>query len=227
MHLKHISSFIIGSLFSSVITYFITKELQKAKNKKSKKTNNKQVLISKSIFVSGAFHKRNELQEKMIDLEILGYTVTSFWPDRGNTRPNTPSDYKDSSYDDIYELLCADTILVFMTDSEHTYGGTFTEIGFGLGTGHRIIVICDGKCEQQPDKNFTFSHKCMNNIFFWDNRIEHVSNYNDALKLLKGHSVLSPFEDFYEVRKNKYLSNINRGYFNHSGKLRIRPKKLY
>lgn len=169
---------------------------------------------SKSIYVAGMWSQKDILLSKMDELKGLGYQITSNWPYFEN-RFGNPDDYAECSRLDIEGVLNADTILVFMTDPKYPYRGTCTEIGCAMGSGKRIIIICDGKSERvmsevaSPDHiEYTYSHYCMQNVFFWDKRIEHVATYEDALKLLKGESVDSPFKDLYTGKiSNAFILN--------------------
>lgn len=168
--------------------------------------------ISKKIYVAGAWIHRGDIHTKMEELQENDFIVTSKWPSRENTL-NNPDAYKECSRLDIEELVNADTVLVFMTDPTYAYRGTFTEIGCAIGSGRRIIIICDGTCiipeksspsesniyhnMQHIHQNMTFSHSCMQNIFFWDPLIEHVSSFEDAIKLLNGKKIQSPFKKLY------------------------------
>lgn len=165
--------------------------------------------ISKKIYVAGSWNHRHQLAEKMDELRSKGYTVTSYWPGLED-RMNNPDDYGECSKIDIHGVIDSDTVLAFMTDPMHPYCGTFTEIGCGIGSGKRIIVICDGKCtNSDSEKNYNFSHRCMQSVFFWDPRIEHVSDYEDALKLLEGQKVKSPFLEFYNGKISKKLNDFS------------------
>jgi nucleoside 2-deoxyribosyltransferase len=178
---------------------------------------------SRSIFVSGSFSQKDELRQKMIDLETAGYVVTSFWPDRSKML-QIPCNYEQIARITFDEINHADTLLIFLTDPDKTYAyrGTFTELGYGLGTNRRVIIICEGTCDEDNDKNIIYSHQYMNNIFFWDFRIEHVSSFDDALKLLNGIEVESPYEK-YKQQMIDYFGNLTNGIYDHSGNLRSCP----
>lgn len=161
--------------------------------------------ISKSIYVAGAWIHRRDLNKQMIKLKDLGFIITSNWPSFEN-KLNNPDDYAECSKFDIDGVVTADTILAIMTDPKYPYRGTYTEIGCAIGSGRRIIVVCDGICSHKQNNddeddnnkfNLTFSHYCMENVFFWDPRIEHVSTFEDAIKLLRGEKIVSPYKSFY------------------------------
>jgi nucleoside 2-deoxyribosyltransferase len=168
--------------------------------------------MSKSIYVAGAWIHREKLNIKMNKLKDLGFLITSNWPSFEDKLTN-PDDYAECSIFDIDGVVTADTVLAIMTDPKYPYRGTYTEIGCAIGSGRRIIVVCDGVCshkknnECENDKyNLSFSHYCMENIFFWDPRIEHVSTFEDAIKLLKGEKLVSPYNSFYSGRISDNLS---------------------
>jgi nucleoside 2-deoxyribosyltransferase len=168
--------------------------------------------VSKSIYVAGMWSQKDVLLAKMGELKSLGYNITSNWPHFEN-RLGNPDDYAECSRLDIEGVMTADTILVFMTDPKYPYRGTCTEIGCAMGSGKRIIIICDGVSEAHvmPDHiKYTHSHYCMENVFFWDKRIEHVSSYEDALKLLRGETVNNRFKDLYTGKISDAFDKIKR-----------------
>ena len=181
-------------------------------NNKKQSISDKRPTISKKIYVAGSWKQRHQLNERMEDLRSKGYTVTSYWPGLED-RLNNPDDYGECSKIDINGVIGSDTILMFMTDPMHPYCGTFTEMGCAIGSGKRIILICDGKCtvDETSEKNYKFTHCCMQSVFFWDHRIEHVSTYEDALELLKGGKIKSPFHEFYNGKTSKKLSDYSSG----------------
>ena len=189
--INFIGSALLCGLFAWVFTKYVYNPTEKSKN-------NLKTQVTESIYVAGAWIHRLELQKKMNDLRNKGFNITSNWPGREN-RINTPDDYRDCSEYDIREITKADTLLAFMTDDTYAYRGTFTELGFAIGSKRRIIVICNGTITHIDDDthNCDFSHYCMRNVFFWDPRIEHVACYEDALKLISGEVVESPFAKFY------------------------------
>lgn len=179
---------------------------------------NKRPTKSNKIYVAGSWMQRAYLQTKMTELRKLNYLITSNWP-TFETKLDNPDDYAECSRLDIDGVVNADTVLAFMTDPAYPYRGTCTEIGCAIGSGRRIIVICDGTLtkknhndhkktdERMSDKfDFTFSHMCMNNVFFWDPRIEHVSSFEDALKLLRGEKVESPYKACYSGKISAELA---------------------
>jgi nucleoside 2-deoxyribosyltransferase len=178
-------------------------------------------ILKSKIYVAGMWSDREYLQTKMNELKTLGYQITSNWPSFENRLVN-PDDFSECSAQDVQGVLDADTILVFMTDPKYPYRGTCTEIGVAIGSGKRIIIICDGICtkrdagpsnksDQRMDDSFeyNFSHYCMQNVFFWDLRIEHVSSYDDAIKLLRGEKVESPYKNCYSGKISNKVFDIN------------------
>jgi len=170
----------------------------------------------KSIYVAGSWVQRKILHNKMLELRKAGYIVTSNWPLLEDKIDN-PDDYAECSKRDIKGVLTADILLVFMTDPNYPYRGTFTEIGCAIGSGKRIILICDGTIDNISDTvnnvknkdkyNLSFSHDCMKNVFFWDPHIEHVATYEDALRLIKGENVTPPYKTYYAGKISDNLTN--------------------
>lgn len=196
----------LALIFDFVICVsIVTKSLKSFTNQNKQKSQ-----LTKSVYVAGAWFKRDELKQKMRRLTKMGFEVTSKWPTFEDKLSN-PDDYAECSKADIDGVVTADTILAFLTETNYPYRGTFTEIGCAIGSGKRIIVICNGKCKQNEnvDSKFdlTFSHDCMSNVFFWDSRIEHVATFDDALKLMTGQKVKSPFEQYYSGSVSESLAN--------------------
>lgn len=153
--------------------------------------------VSKNIYVAGAWIHRADVQQKMEELKKLNFTITSNWVTRENG-VNNPDDYRECARLDFEEIDNADTVLAIMTDNQYPFRGAFTEIGYGIGRDKRIIILSDGTCTRKPDNiNVDFSHACMKNVFFFHHSIEHVASFDDAIKLLKGESVDSPYKQFY------------------------------
>jgi hypothetical protein len=184
---------------------------------------------SQSIYVAGAWIHREKIHEEIIQLQKLGFNITSTWTNRQG-RWDTPDDYKVCSELDMLSIMKADTILAFMTDPNYDYRGTFTEIGCGIGSGRRVIIICDGKFTKediyhqehsatgdnttlttQTLKSFKFSHYCMKHIFFWDKIVEHASTIEEAVKMLNGEKVKTIYDTFYTGQlSEKVTSEIKK-----------------
>jgi nucleoside 2-deoxyribosyltransferase len=155
--------------------------------------------MSKRIYVAGAWIHREDAQKKMEELTKLGFFITSNWVTRENG-VNNPGDYRICAKMDFDEIDAADTVLAIMTDNQYPFRGAFTEIGYGIGRGKRVIIFSDGVCVKKvmDNVNVDFSHACMKNVFFFHSAVEHASTFEDAIKLLKGETVPSPFKEFYD-----------------------------
>jgi len=170
------------------------------------------------IYVAGSIVEREELQSKMDILKNLGYTVTSRWP-KFEKELNNLDDYAISSAFDIYGVECAHVVIAIMQNPTYAYRGTFTEIGCALSNinASRIIIINNGTCVPNEDlkssPKFKFSHTCMESVFFWHPYIEHVSSFDDAIKLLNGEQVTSPFKKFYKCHISNNLDNSLKSAF--------------
>ncbi|VBB17545.1 hypothetical protein YASMINEVIRUS_7 [Yasminevirus sp. GU-2018] len=152
---------------------------------------------SRKIYVAGAWIHRADAQQKMVKLRELGFFITSNWVTRENG-VNNPSDYRECAKLDFDEIDDADTVFAIMTDDQYPFRGAFTEIGYGIGRNKRIIILSDGTCTKQQDNvNVDFSHACMKNVFFFHNSIEHVKTFEDAIRLMNGENVDSPYKEFY------------------------------
>lgn len=152
---------------------------------------------------------RDHYDNSISKLKEMGYIIKNNSPHYENMT-KTPDDYGEYSKHNINAILSADIILVFMTDKKLHYRGTFTEIGCAIGSNKRIIIICDGDYansnRQSSSIVLAWDHYCMTNGYFWDSHIEHVSTYDDAIKLLNGEIVISSFKDYYSGELSNELS---------------------
>jgi len=121
---------------------------------------------STSVYVAGAWKHRKDMHQIMQNLNSLGYRITRWWASDDENELRYPKDYMRCSALGLQGIELADTVIAFLTDPEYEYKGTFTEIGYGLGMDKRIIIVCDGICEKTDHDAITFSHTCMNNVFF-------------------------------------------------------------
>jgi nucleoside 2-deoxyribosyltransferase len=198
----------------------------KEENKEINNKGNSNDTKMPDIYVAGSWLDRIGLQEKMNELKSMGYFITSRWP-AFEKDLNSQDDYALCSMFDIDGVKCADVVLVFMTDAKYAYRGTFTEIGCAIGLDKRIIVITDGVCiplnsndssiepsdKAEKGTKLKFSHSFMENVFFWHPQIEHVSSLSDALQLINGKNVESPFKKYYKGTISKPLKeSIERAF---------------
>lgn len=184
---------------------------QKYNIKQKELTNNENNGNNKtSIYVAGSWVERDRMRGIMDRFRSYGYDITSDWPEY-EQKHSEPYECSLISQLDFQNIKRADVLVAFMTDPEYPYRGTNTEIGYAIGSGKKVILVCDGIIEKnEADDRYVFSHSCMSNVFFWDKSIQHVTCFDDAIKVLNGEHVPSPYESFYSTivpdHLEKYLS---------------------
>lgn len=158
-----------------------------------------------SIYVAGSWVERNQLKEIMNQFRSSDFDITSDWPDY-EQKHCEPYECSLISGLDFQNIKRADVVVAVMTDPEYPYRGTNTEIGYAIGSGKKVIIVCDGKIEKSEDSDrYIFSHACMSNVFFWDKTIQHVTCIDDAIKVLNGEYIPSPYSSFYSVTTPEHL----------------------
>lgn len=150
-----------------------------------------------SIYVAGSWVDRENLKEIMNQFRSYDFDITSDWPDY-EQKHSEPFECSLISGLDFQNIKRADVVVAVMTDPEYPYRGTNTEIGYAIGSGKKVIIVCDGTIQKKEnDDRYIFSHACMSNVFFWDKSIQHVTCIDDAIKVLNGEYVPSPYKSFY------------------------------
>jgi nucleoside 2-deoxyribosyltransferase len=134
------------------------------------------------IYVAGKWGDRKDIKKNITYLNSLGFEVVSKWVDREHNIH--PEDYAQCSKLDIDEVSECDKLLAIMTDPEYPYRGTNAEIGCALGLKKPVVILCDGVSKKINETQYSFSHFCMKNIFYWHPTITHVNNLDDAIKEL-------------------------------------------
>lgn len=138
-----------------------------------------------SIYLAGCFFEKENIRRYRKYLTTNGHIVTSNWTERENSTLDG-SMVKDSDKKKVYadfdfdEIDMADIVVAILDNKEYAYRGTFTEIGYGIGCGKRVIIYCPG---YETDDGFT--HTCMENVFFHSSKIERYTNFDDVLTALQ------------------------------------------
>ena len=135
------------------------------------------------LYVAGGWPFRHSINEYVNTLKSLGYEIVSNWISRENGI-NTISDYEANAQHDIDEVKKCDCLVVCLEDDKYAYRGSYTEIGCALGLNKPIIAICSGTVVHESDSLDSFSHYCMNNVFFWHKNIIRVKSRDEATEAL-------------------------------------------
>jgi nucleoside 2-deoxyribosyltransferase len=138
-------------------------------------------MSSNIIYVAGSWENREFIKKITEYMKNSGYNVNSTW----STRETSKRDSRDSTYHahlDLKEIDEADILLALMDDPKYEYRGTFTEIGYALGRGKKVLVYCPF---YTPDPDFeNIPAKCMSNIFFWHPNIEYFTDLSMMIHFL-------------------------------------------
>jgi nucleoside 2-deoxyribosyltransferase len=138
------------------------------------------------VYVAGCFFHKERFQDIATALRLLGCTVVSGWMDRGRPDPTQRQAFADK---DLEELASADMLVAVMDEKEYDYRGTFTEIGFALGQGKSVIIVCPTRLVPSDMWDEDLDHYCQNNVFFSSTGIagiEHVKTVVDLYALIRG-----------------------------------------
>jgi nucleoside 2-deoxyribosyltransferase len=113
------------------------------------------------IYVAGKWSHKDFITEQMKLLQEMGYQITHNWT-KNESITRSPEELSKFAELDVNGVLHADVVLVYMTDKDYPYRGTFTEIGVALGSNKQILIVC-------PDKD----SYCRTNCFFYHPHIKH------------------------------------------------------
>jgi len=83
--------------------------------------------------------------------------------------------------DDLDTVKCGDLLLVVMRQKNYSYAGTFALIGAALVLGKPVVILCPGKVWINGDDGLQYTHDCQQNEFYWHNKAERVSSFEEAL----------------------------------------------
>lgn len=118
---------------------------------------------------------------------IQGLRVISTWVENedGNNEPTNMGRDAQRDTDQVGEC---DVLLAIMNDPTYAYRGTNVEIGYALGRGKRVIIVCAGLGQERQvtDTHYDYPYNCTSNVFFWHPSITRVSTLEDAILLLVG-----------------------------------------
>ena len=139
------------------------------------------------IYTASGWPFRKEVSEMNKKLRAAGFDIVSNWIEMENGIC-TPKALADDALRDTNEVASADVVLCIMNDDKYAFRGTWTEFGYGLALGKRVIIVCSGLgAEKQISENrYEYPYQCMTNVFFWHPDVERVRTLDDAICLLKG-----------------------------------------
>jgi nucleoside 2-deoxyribosyltransferase len=122
------------------------------------------------IYVAGKWDNKNQILQKMIELEKMGHNITHKWPTVEVVQGERDAEM---ALHDVNGVKESELLLVLMDDAEYVYRGTFTEIGVALGLNIKTWIVC-------PHENAY----CKTNIFFHHPNIVHFQSWDDAVNSL-------------------------------------------
>lgn len=139
-----------------------------------------------SIYVASGWPFRAEIARINARLNAMPeLRVISTWVENkdGNNEPTNQG--RDAQRDTDQVGVC-DVLLAIMDDPSYAYRGTNVEIGYALGSGKRVIVVCAGLGTEKrvTDTHYEYAFNCMTNVFFHHPRIERVCTLEEAIALL-------------------------------------------
>ena len=124
------------------------------------------------IYVAGKWSEKGNIKLKMIELMLLGHTITHDWTIYEADPSHRLADMADH---DVRGVLDAEVVCLLMIDPTYSYRGTYTELGVALGSGDKtIFIICpDPKAE------------CRTNVFFHHSSIKHLNSWDEFVAIIK------------------------------------------
>lgn len=141
--------------------------------------------MSSTLYVAGGWNYRQDIPAINDQLRAAGFNVISTWVEEENGIHTPESDSVDA-YRDLQQIAKADAVVSIMEkDGKYPYRGSWVEIGFALGRGKRVIIVCPGEVKQTEDENRNeYTHYSMTNVFFWYPQIEHAKTVEQAIEML-------------------------------------------
>lgn len=130
------------------------------------------------LYVAGGWIHRASLKGVMQSLRNSGFGVTSGWIERENG-DYSPKALAEDAKADFEEIRDADVLVAIMDDPTYAYRGSFTEIGYALGLGRHVIIVCPLE-RRESEGNWTYSHTCATNVFFWHPNIVQADTIADV-----------------------------------------------
>lgn len=132
------------------------------------------------VYLAGAFNNKEKLRKIVLGLQHARCELVSRWMDRETPSPEHRQECADQ---DLQAIRKCDFLVAIMDHLEYLYCGTFTEIGFALGVGKTVIILCPGTL--RPHKQWG-DFLCQTNPFLWASHIHRVSTVHDLLSFFHG-----------------------------------------
>jgi len=136
-----------------------------------------------SFYLAGGYHRKQQLEQNICDLENLGYKCTWDW---------TQTEEHSQDYDvmahyaalDLDGVCCADFVVAVIDDKDYSYRGTFTEIGCALGQKKPVYLYCPhNPKEVYARSNVFYCHPGINHYDDWKTLLKHVQLLHKLKKL--------------------------------------------
>ena len=131
------------------------------------------------VYLAGKWSEKEKVQEKMRDLNDLGYAITHNWT-TFEADPN--NSLQSMANHDVDGVINADMYIGVFDDEKYPYRGTFTELGVALATkkrrpGYKIYAVC-------PSYFGDKKAYCQTNCFFHASGIEYIASWEEMLQCL-------------------------------------------
>lgn len=126
------------------------------------------------IYVAGKFSDKDLMHHYMTELTKLGHEITRDWTQSGSDTGSNEQ-LANSALLDTEAIQKAYLVIAVLTDPKYAYRGTFTEIGYALGSCKKVIIVSPAG----PDAYYR------TNCFYHHPNILHVTNWEDALTAVK------------------------------------------
>jgi nucleoside 2-deoxyribosyltransferase len=109
------------------------------------------------IYIAGKWTSKQDIQQKMQQLKLLGHEITHDWTSNDGT-------LQESAILDINGVKNADIVIAVMDDPVYPYRGTLCEIGCALGLGKKVFVYGGTNPEISTFYKVCFVHHPLVNI---------------------------------------------------------------
>ncbi len=93
------------------------------------------------VYVAGAFKHKQKIVSVMKDLEKNGFHITHKWTEVEVSHDSVHEDFGRWAEQDENGVRNAEVVLIYITDPNHTYRGTSTELGIAIALRKFIVVV--------------------------------------------------------------------------------------
>ena len=119
--------------------------------------------MAKTFYLIGKFATRENIAERIKDVEKFGLKVTHNW----TLKENYSQPKSEQVYQDIEGVKRADFVIAVINNPTYAYRGSFSEIGAAIATGKTVYLITDN-CEKGSVNHCFLSHKNIVRFSTWE-----------------------------------------------------------